>query len=161
MGVERLPDLNVPRGCHRTLVLNGEITLLGGNTTGFKPIVTAEYYADGAWHTVSMLYSHMNGFDASLPDGSVLLGGGSPEAFGVGQSWGTEIYDPATHSFSASGMPAWPGYRDSIRCQECSASPESTTIRLLTEVRHRPHSIMPNSPAASLPAARRSSGNRA
>ncbi|MBR3074802.1 MAG: helix-turn-helix transcriptional regulator [Bacteroidales bacterium] len=104
MGVERLPDLNVPRGCHRTLVLNGEITLLGGNTTGFKPIETAEYYADGAWHTVSMLYSHMNGFAASLPDGSVLLGGGSPEAFGIGQSWGMEIYDPASHSFSASGI---------------------------------------------------------
>ena len=104
MGVERLPDLNVPRGCHRTLVLNGQITLLGGNTTGFKPIETAEYYADGAWHPVSMLYPHMNGFAASLPDGSVLLGGGSPEAFGIGQSWGTEIYDPATHSFSASGI---------------------------------------------------------
>lgn len=92
MGIERLPDLN------------GEITLLGGNTTGFKPIETAEYYADGAWHTVSMLYSHMNGFAASLPDGSVLLGGGSPEAFGIGQSWGMEIYNPASHSFSASGI---------------------------------------------------------
>ncbi len=104
MGVERLPDLNVPRGCHRTLVLNGEITLLGGHTTGFKPIETAEYYADGAWHTVPMLYPHMNGFAAPLPDGKVLLGGGSQEAFGIGQSWGAEIYNPIDHSFTAAGI---------------------------------------------------------
>lgn len=51
-----------------------------------------------------MLYSHDNGFAAPLPDGKILLGGGSPEAFGIGQSWGAEIYNPATHTFSASGI---------------------------------------------------------
>ena len=104
MTIERLPDLDTPRGCHRTLVLNGEITLLGGHTTGFKPIETAEYYSEGSWHTVPMLYSHLNGFAATLQDGTVLLGGGSPEAFGIGQSWGTEIYNPADPSFTPAGI---------------------------------------------------------
>ena len=64
MSVERLPDLNVSRGGHRTLVIGDEIVLLGGHTDGFKPLESAEYYADGAWHTVPMLYSHCNGFAA-------------------------------------------------------------------------------------------------
>jgi AraC-like DNA-binding protein len=104
MSVERLPDLNVSRGGHRTLVIGDEIVLLGGHTYGFKPLESAEYYADGAWHTVPMLYSHCNGFAAPLPDGTVLLGGGSAEAFGIGQSWGAEIYNPASHTFSAAGI---------------------------------------------------------
>ena len=104
MSVERLPDLQAPRGSHRTLVFGDEIVVLGGHTDGFKPLETAEYYADGAWHTVSMMYPHENGFAAPLPDGTVLLGGGSAEAFGIGQSWGAEIYDPGAHSFTAVGI---------------------------------------------------------
>ena len=104
MSVERLPDLNEPRGSHRTLALGDEIVVLGGHTDGFKPIETAEYYANGAWHTIPMLYPHENGFAAPLPDGRVLLGGGSQEAFGIGQSWGAEVYDPAAHQFTAVGI---------------------------------------------------------
>lgn len=102
--VERLPDLNAPRGSHRTVVIGDEILLLGGQTDGFKPVETSEYYANGAWHTIPMLYPHINGFAAPLPDGRILLGGGSAEAFGIGQSWGAEIYDPATHTFQAAGI---------------------------------------------------------
>lgn len=102
--VERLPDLNAPRGSHRTVVVGDEIVLLGGQTDGFKLLETSEYYANGAWHTIPMLYPHVNGFAAPLPDGRILLGGGSAEAFGIGQSWGAELYDPETHSFQAAGI---------------------------------------------------------
>ena len=102
--VERLPDLNAPRGNHRTFVFGDEVVLIGGHTDGFKPIETAEYFSGGAWHTVPMLYPHMNGFAARLQDGRILIGGGSGEAFGIGHSWGTEIYDPASHSFTSPGI---------------------------------------------------------
>ena len=106
MTVEQLPDLSTPRGSHRTLVFGEEVVVMGGHTDGFKPVETAEYYAGGAWHTIRMLYTHENGFAAPLPDGRILLGGGSPEAFGIGQSWGAEIYDPGTHAFTAVGIMA-------------------------------------------------------
>ena len=95
--VERLASLNVPRGQHRTLMAGGELVVIGGHTDGFKPLETLEYFADGAWHEVPMHYSHDNGFALPLPDGTVMIGGGSAESFGIGQSWGVEIYDPASH----------------------------------------------------------------
>lgn len=104
MTVERLPDMNSPRGSHRTLAFGEEIVVLGGHTDGFKPIETSEYYADGAWHTVPMIYSHTNGFAAPLQDGRVLIGGGSEQHFGIGQSFGAELYDPAAHAFTAVGI---------------------------------------------------------
>ena len=104
MSVERLPDLNVPRANHRTIICGEEIVVLGGHTDGFKPIETAEYYAGGVWHTLPMVYPHPNGFAAKLPDGRILMGGGSAEAFGIGRSFGAEIYDPATHNFTSVGI---------------------------------------------------------
>lgn len=97
-----LPDLSVPRGGHKTLVLDGEITVFGGHTDGFRPLRTAEYFADGAWHTVEMMYLHDESAATLLPDGKVMLLGGCPEPFGIGQSWSVEVYDRATHSFSSS-----------------------------------------------------------
>ena len=102
--VERLASLNVPRGQHRTLMAGGELTVIGGHTDGFRPVETLEYYANGAWHEVPMNYTHDNGFAVPLPDGTVMVGGGSAEAFGIGQSWGAEIYDPSTHSTRAVGI---------------------------------------------------------
>lgn len=104
MGVERLPELNLPRANHRTVVYGDEIVVLGGHTDGFKPIETAEYYSGGTWHTMPMVYPHPNGFAARLPDGRILMGGGSAEAFGIGRSFGAEIYDPAAHSFTSVGI---------------------------------------------------------
>lgn len=102
--VERLASLNAPRGQHRTLMAGGELVVIGGHTDGFRPLETLEYYENGAWHEVPMNYSHDNGFAIPLPDGTVLIGGGSAEAFGIGQSWGAEIYDPSTHSTRAVGI---------------------------------------------------------
>jgi hypothetical protein len=80
--VERVADLPVPRGGHKTILSGDEVVLLGGLTNGYKNMESADYYADGTWHTVPMLYTHVNGFLAPLPDGRFLIGGGSQEDFG-------------------------------------------------------------------------------
>ena len=100
MRVERLADLNVARSGHTLVSLNGELTVIGGHTTGFVLTATAEYYKDGSWHLVESIYPHDNGLFAALPSGEVLLGGGAAEAFGVGRSWGVESYDPLKHTFT-------------------------------------------------------------
>ena len=102
IAVERLPDLNRPRsGCVMALGTGGEPVVFGGHTTGFVLTQTAEYFADGAWHEIDMLYPHDFACCVSLRSGNVLLGGGVSEAFGVGRSWGVEEYDPELHSFTA------------------------------------------------------------
>ena len=104
MTVERLPDLPRPRGGQHTMLLGDELTVLGGITDGFVLEPTIAYLRDGAWHQVPMKYPHYYGFTTLLPDGSVLLGGGCSENFGIGQSWGVEIYNPSTHTCKAVGI---------------------------------------------------------
>ncbi len=100
MQVEPLPELNIPRSGHVLLNLDGELTVIGGHTTGFVPTATAEYLKDGQWHTVESLYPHDFAICTTLPGGEVLVAGGMTEPFGVGGSIGAELYNPATHSFS-------------------------------------------------------------
>ena len=47
MHVERLPELNIPRSAHSLVYAGGELTVIGGHTTGFLLTNTAEYYKDG------------------------------------------------------------------------------------------------------------------
>jgi AraC-like DNA-binding protein len=101
MEVERLPELNIPRQAHSLHYAGGEYTVIGGHTVGFVPTATAEYYRGGKWHTVNTLYPHDAGFSTKLNSGDILTGGGYAEAFGVGQTWGVEVYHPASHSFSS------------------------------------------------------------
>ena len=103
-GAGRWPDLPEPLSTPYVMVLNGELTLFGGHTDGFVLSQSAWYLRGGSWHKVPMKYPHDHGFCTLLPDGRVMLGGGSAEAFGIGQSWGVEIYDPATHTFTAEGI---------------------------------------------------------
>ena len=100
MEYEQLPQLNTPREAHRLELCNGEYTVFGGHTTGFVSTPTAEYFRHGKWHTVKTLYPHDAGFAVKLQSGHVMLGGGYEKTFGVGQTWGVEVYDPASHSFS-------------------------------------------------------------
>lgn len=99
MESERLPDMSIPRHCHVLLDLNGEFTAIGGHTTGFVITRSGEYFKDGKWHALAPFYTHDDPFCSLMSDGRVLLGGGYEKDFGVGQTWGTEIYDPATHQF--------------------------------------------------------------
>lgn len=104
MTVERLPDLPKPRGGQHTMLLGDELTVLGGITDGFVLEPTIAYLRDGAWHQVPMKYPHYFGFTTLLQDGSVMLGGGCSENFGIGQSWGAETYNPSTHTCKAVGI---------------------------------------------------------
>lgn len=100
MTVERLRDLNVPRNAHTAAFVNGELTVIGGHTTGFIPTKTAEYYRDGAWHLIDSYFPHDYGFGVVLSPEEILVGGGCAEAFGEGQTQGVELYSALTHSFT-------------------------------------------------------------
>lgn len=100
MTVERLPDLNVPRNAHTAAFVNGELTVIGGHTTGFIPTNTAEYYSNGTWHLIDSYFPHDYGFGVMLSPEEMLVGGGCSEAFGEGQTMGVELYNALTHSFT-------------------------------------------------------------
>ena len=100
MYVEQLPDLNVARSAHVLVYVGGELTVIGGHTTGFIPTATAEYYRDGKWHLVDSYFPHDFGFGVVLPSEEVVVGCGCAEAFGEGLTMGVECYHPASHSFS-------------------------------------------------------------
>jgi len=101
--VERLPDLNVPRSGHSMLCLNGEYVVFGGHTTGFVPTNTVEYYHDGNWHLLHMIYTHDGCMTIPLKSGKVMLAGGYEKHLGIGQTFVAELYDPVAHSFQAFG----------------------------------------------------------
>ena len=100
---ERLPDLNIPRSGHTVFIANGEVTVVGGHTSGFVLTPTAEYYKDGQWHLLQTVYSHDGGFSVALKSGKVLLAGGFKDNLGISQSFEVEMYDPATHHFDGFG----------------------------------------------------------
>ena len=100
---ERLPDLKMPRSGHSVFFAGGELTVTGGHTTNFVTTPTAEYFADGEWHAMTMAYSHDNGFAIVLRSGEVIIGGGHDEPLGIGQTFMVERYTPATHSFEGFG----------------------------------------------------------
>ena len=100
---EQMPSLNTPRSGHHTLCVNGEITVFGGHTSGFVPTRTAEYFKDGAWHQMDMVYTHDAGSALVLKSGKVLLSGGFERGLGIGQSHEVEMYDPKTHTFDGFG----------------------------------------------------------
>ncbi len=100
---ERLPDMNVPRSGHSALMLNGELTVLGGHTSGFVLTQTAEYLRDGEWHSLNTVYTHDGGISIVLKSGNVMLAGGFKDNLGIGQSFEVEIYDPVSHTFKGFG----------------------------------------------------------
>ena len=104
--VERLPDMSVPRSFPAVSVTSdGHIFVLGGYTTGFVPLVSAEVFRDGEWRELlSMNYPHAGAFWVTLEDGGVMLGGGSAEAFGIGQTLGVEVFDPVLEAFNPLGI---------------------------------------------------------
>lgn len=101
--VDQLPDLNIPRASHQLFFAGGEYVVAGGHTNGFIPTPTAEYFKDGEWHVTQMVYNHDFGFSVVLKSGKVLLGGGSSEPIGIGQTFLAELYDPQTHTFDGFG----------------------------------------------------------
>ena len=103
MEVERLADMNVPRGGHLAFVTDGEPITIGGHTSGFVLTTTAEYYRDGEWHLLQTVYPHDMGTGLWLSSGQLLIVGGAEKALGIGQTFTVERYDPATHTFTGFG----------------------------------------------------------
>lgn len=102
--VERWPDLNIPRANHHTFCLNGEVVVMGGHTSGFVPTATAEYYSQGRWHVVPMVYPHDDGMAVALDGGrKVLLAGGHQQELGIGQTFTMEMYDAERHTSEGFG----------------------------------------------------------
>ena len=102
--LERLPDMNVPRAGHNVFYVNGELTVVGGHTSGFVLTPTAEYFKDGAWHLIPTVYHHDDGMAVVMSNGKkVLLAGGHDKNLGIGQSYEAEIYDSETHTFDGFG----------------------------------------------------------
>ena len=100
---ERLPDMTVPRSGHSAFLANGEVTLVGGHTSGFVLTPTAEYFEDGKWHQLQTVYTHDGGISIVMKSGQVLLAGGFKDNLGIGQSFEVELYDPATHQSKGFG----------------------------------------------------------
>jgi len=101
---ERLPDMNLPRSGHNVFYANGELTVVGGHTSGFVMTPTAEYFSNDEWHTVPTVYPHDNGMAIALDEGRrVLVAGGHEKGLGIGQSYEAEMYDPVSHTFQGFG----------------------------------------------------------
>lgn len=98
--VERLPDMPSPRAGHALLPIGSGFMAAGGHTTGFVPVPEADFWLSGGWTTEKMLYPHDNPFALVLRDGTLVIGGGYADAFGVGQTWGVERFDLSERRFS-------------------------------------------------------------
>ncbi len=104
LDAERLPDMNVPRAGHNVFYADGELTVIGGHTSGFVLTPTAEYFKNGIWHESPTVYTHDNGMAVVLDGGKrVLLAGGHERNLGIGQSFELEIYDREHHTFEGFG----------------------------------------------------------
>ena len=100
---ERLPDMTVPRSGHSAFLANGEVTVVGGHTSGFVLTPTAEYFENGKWHQLQTVYTHDGGISIVMKSGLVLLAGGFKDNLGIGQSFEVELYYPATHQSKGFG----------------------------------------------------------
>lgn len=101
--IERLPNLHIPRTGHQVFCVNGEVLVAGGHTSGFVPTPTAEYFANGEWHLLSMVYTHDQGLGIQMTTGKIILSGGHEQSLGIGQTYTVERYDPAGHAFEGYG----------------------------------------------------------
>ena len=100
----RLPDMNLPRASHSVFYANGELTVVGGHTLGFVMTRTAEYFSEDAWHLMNTVYMHDNGIAVVMDEGQqVVIAGGHEKDFGVGQTYGAEMYYPESHTFNGFG----------------------------------------------------------
>lgn len=116
MTVEWLPDLNIPRARHLVRCIDGELTVFGGHSTGFIPTGTAEYYKDGRWRLMNMIYSHDYGTLATLPSGELMLCCGCEKPLGTGHTSYAEAYNSAKHRFRPLPELDWPSVFPSAVC---------------------------------------------
>ena len=103
--VTRLADMKTGRISHQILPTDDGFAVFGGHVNGFSLTRTAERYSSktGEWTTMKMLYNHDYAGSIVMPDGKLLLMAGMSSGSGVGSSTNSELYDPATNDFTATG----------------------------------------------------------
>ena len=99
----QLPDLNIPRFGHATLLTGGEVLVVGGHTSGFVPTQTAELWDGHEWRILPTTYTHDQALAIVLSSGKVLIAGGHQQPLGIGQTFTVELYDPTNHTFEGYG----------------------------------------------------------
>ncbi len=99
MQCERLPGMNIPRLTHGLVAIGEDIIAIGGHTKGFVPTSTAEVFRDGKWHLSETVYPHDGAMTLKLRSGNIIIAGGYSGDFGIGQSFGVEMYDASSRSF--------------------------------------------------------------
>ncbi len=92
-------------GANAEVMPDGKLVVFGGHgPPGWTALTTSENLLPGAgsFTQSTTVYSHDGGFFAKMLDGRFLIGGGSSGA-GVPTYKTTEIYDPSSNSYTASG----------------------------------------------------------
>ncbi|HYT62221.1 MAG TPA: kelch repeat-containing protein, partial [Haliangiales bacterium] len=97
------------RGNHTaTLLLNGKVLVVGGhNRNTASAVATAELYdpATGTWTVTGAMASAREFHTATLLfNGKVLVAGGAPDAAQFTSLSNTEVYDPTTGVWTATGL---------------------------------------------------------
>lgn len=91
-----------------TLLPNGKLLVVGGQTNGGGYLASAELYdpATGAWSAAGVM-AHARAYHAAtlLPNGKVLVSGGQDASFYYGQA---ELYDPGTGVWTSTGSLSTP-----------------------------------------------------
>lgn len=99
---EQLPAMEYGRTKHQMFpTANGGFVVVGGSTTDYVLTATAELWQNGSWKTLPIGATHVEGFSARLSDGRVMVGGCQYDQTGSSMAKKTEIYNPATQSFTA------------------------------------------------------------
>lgn len=99
---EKLPNMSKGRTNHLMFpTSNGGFVVVGGTTTDYNLVTGAELWQNGSWKTLNLSAPHADGFYAPLGDGRVMVGGCRSDQPNLSSAKKTEIYNPATQSFTA------------------------------------------------------------
>jgi hypothetical protein len=98
---EQIANMTVPRIAHQVFPSGDGFVVVGGRTTGFQLTKTAELYRNGSWQSLSISSVHDGAFSVGLSDGRFMVGGCKTGQQTLSVAKKTDIFNPATQSFSA------------------------------------------------------------